>query len=160
MEQVKSSSTNIDKLWNYFKTNLLKTVDENVPSKMTRPKKSLPWINRNLTKQLKKKSRLSRKAKSSGKWEKYRHFSKEVKRNIRKAEWNHVNNVIKDNLEQNNIKPLFSCCKSKRQDNIGIAPLKSKGNLLTDAKSKANVLIKQFVSVFTRDSRNIAPEIG
>ena len=160
MEQAKSSSTNIDKLWNYFKTNLLKTVDENVPSKMTRPKKSSPWINRNLTKQLKKKSRLYRKAKSSGKWEKYRHFSKEVKRNIRKAEWNHVNNVIKDNLEQNNTKPLFSYCKSKRQDNIGIAPLKSKGNLLTDAKSKANVLIKQFVSVFTRDSGNVTPEIG
>ena len=71
-----------------------------------------------------------------------------------------MNNVIKNNLEQNNTKPLFSYCKSKRQDNIGIAPLKSKGNLLTDAKSKANVLIKQFVSVFRRDSSNIAPEIG
>ena len=80
------------------------------------------------------------------------HFSKEVKRNVRKAEWNHVNNVINDNLEQNNTIPLFSYCKSKRQDNIGIAPLKSKGNFLTVAKSKANVLIKQFVSVFTRDS--------
>ena len=160
MEQVKSSSTNIENLWTYFKTNLLETVDKNVPSKMSRPKKSSPWINRNISKQLKKKSRLYRKAKSSGKWEKYRHFSKEVKKNIRKAEWNHVNNVIKDSLEENNTKPLFSYCKSKRQDNIGIAPLKSKGNLLTDAKSKANILIKQFVSVFTRESDNIVPEIG
>ena len=113
-----------------------------------------------MRKQLKKKSRLYRKAKSSGKWEKYRHFSKEAKRNIRKAEWNHVNNVIKDSLEQNNTKPLFRYCKSKRQDNIGITPLKSKGNLLTDAKSKANILINQFVSVFTKDSDNTAPEIG
>ena len=71
-----------------------------------------------------------------------------------------MNNVIKNNLEQNNTKPLFSNCKSRRQDNIGIAPLKSKGNLLTDPKSKANVLMKQSVSVFTRDSSNIAPEIG
>ena len=134
MEQVKSSSTNIENLWTYFKTNLLETVDKNVPSKMSRPKKSSPWINRNISKQLKKKSRLYRKAKSSGKWEKYRHFSKEVKKNIRKAEWNHVNNVIKDSLEENNTKPLFSYCKSKRQDNIGIAPLKSKGNLLTSQK--------------------------
>ena len=37
---------------------------------------------------------------------------------------------------------------------------KSKGNLLTDAKSKANVLIKQFVSIFTRDSSNIASKSG
>ena len=39
---------------------------------------------------------------------KYRSFSKEVKRNIHKAKWNHVNNVIKDNLEQNTTKPLVS----------------------------------------------------
>ena len=70
-----------------------------------------------------------------------------------------MNNVIKDNLEQNNTKLRFSYCKSKRQDNFGIAPLKSKGTLLTNAKSKANVLIKQFVSVFTRDSSNSALEI-
>ena len=114
MEQVKSSSTNIENLWTCFKTNLLETVDKNVPSKMSRPKNSSPWINRNISKQLKKKNRLYRKAKSSGKWEKYRHFSKEGKKNIRKAEWNHVNNVIKDSLEENNTKPLFSYCKSKR----------------------------------------------
>ena len=54
----------------------------------------------------------------------------------------------------------LSYCKSKRQGNIGIVPLKSKGHLLTDAKSKANILIKQFVSVFTRESDNIVPEIG
>ena len=62
--------------------------------------------------------------------------------------------------QQNYTKPLFSYCKSKRQVNIGIAPLKSKGNLLTDATNKANILINQFVSVFTKDSDNTAPEIG
>ena len=45
---------------------------------------------------------------------KYRHFAKEVKRNILKAKWNHVNNVIKDNIERNNTKPLLSYCKSKK----------------------------------------------
>ena len=84
------------------------------------------------------------------------------KRNIRKAEWNHVNNVIKDNLEQNNTMPLFSYCKSNLQKTgqYWDCPLKSKGNLLTDAKSKANILIKHFVSVFTKYSDNTAPEIG
>ena len=72
------------------------------------------------------KSTTLRKAKSSGIW----HLSKEVKRNIRKAEWNHVNNIIKDNLDQNNANSFFSYCKSKRQDNIGVGPLKFKGNLV------------------------------
>ena len=54
------------------------------------------WINRNLTGQLKKKSRLF-----TGKHNQAaRLFSKEVKRNIRKAEWNHVNNVIKEILNK------------------------------------------------------------
>ena len=83
-----------------------------------------------------------------------------MKRNLRKAEWDHVNNVIQEGLNQNNTKPFWSYTKSKRQDNIGIAPLKSKGNLLTDAKSKANILLKQFISVFTKSTDNINPEVG
>ena len=83
-----------------------------------------------------------------------------MKRNLRKAEWDHVNNVIQDGLNQNNTKPFWSYTKSKRQDNIGIAPLKNKGNLLTDAKSKANILLKQFISVFTRSTDSTKPKVG
>ena len=83
-----------------------------------------------------------------------------MKRNLRKAEWDHVNKVIQDGLNQNNTKPFWSYTKSKRQDNIGIAPLKSKGNLLTDAKSKPNILLKQFILVFTKSTDNINPEVG
>ena len=57
---------------------------------------------------------LSSESKIKRQVEKYRHFAKEVKRNILKAKWIHVNNVIKDNIEQNNTKPLFSYCKSKK----------------------------------------------
>ena len=157
MQQTKSGE-NVETLWTYFKEKLLAAIDSHVPSKMSRS--SLPWLNRNIRKQLKKKHRLYKKAKASGKWEKYRHFSREVKRNLRKAEWDHVNNVIQEGLNQNNTKPFWSYTKSKRQDNIGIAPLKSKGNLLTDAKSKANILLKQFISVFTKSTDNINPEVG
>ena len=83
-----------------------------------------------------------------------------MKRNLKKAERDHVNNIIQEGLNQNNTKPFWSYTKSKRKDNIGIAPLKNKGNLLTDAKSKANILLKQFVSVFTRSTDNINPEVG
>ena len=159
MQQTKSGE-NVETLWTYFKEKLLAAIDSHVPSKMSRSKNSLPWLNRNIRKQLKKKHRLYKKAKASGKWEKYRHFSREVKRNLRKAEWDHVNNVIQEGLNQNNTKPFWSYTKSKRQDNIGIAPLKSKGNLLTDAKSKANILLKQFISVFTKSTDNINPEVG
>ena len=73
---------------------------------MMRPKKSLPLKNKNLTRQLKYEKSTSLKSKIKqhmGKYE-YKHFLKEIKRKIRKAEWNNVNNVFKDNLEQNNTK--------------------------------------------------------
>ena len=120
------STTHIERLWTYFKENLLSTIDKHVPSKMSRPKKNLPWINRNIRKQLKKKCRLYKKAKASGKWDKYsRQFAREVKRNLRKTERDHVNNVIQEGLNQNNTKPFWSYTKSKRQDNVGVALLKN-----------------------------------
>ena len=39
--------------------------------------------------------------------------------------------------------------KSKRQDTIGVAPLKSGGNLYSDSTSKAIILNEQFKSVYT-----------
>ena len=41
--------------------------------------------------------------------------------------------------------------KTKKQDNIGTAPLKLQGNLVTDSKGKAVILLNQFKSVFTRE---------
>ena len=78
MQQTKSGE-NVETLWTYFKEKLLAAIDSHVPSKMSRSKKSLPWLNRNFRKQFKKKHRLYKKAKVSGKWEKYKHFSREVK---------------------------------------------------------------------------------
>ncbi len=38
-----------------------------------------------------------------------------------------------------------------RTDSNSVAPLKDKGNTYTDPKDKANVLNRQFQSVFTED---------
>ena len=37
--------------------------------------------------------------------------------------------TIQDGLDNNNCKPFWRYIKAKRQDNIGVAPLKRKGNL-------------------------------
>ena len=69
-----------------------------------------------------------------------------------------MNGIIQEGLGNNKFKPFWRYTKSKRQDNIGIAPLKEKGNLITDSLSKANNLVKQFQSVFTRFKDSILPE--
>jgi hypothetical protein len=47
-------------------------------------------------------------------------------------------------MENNNSKPSWKYVKSRKQDNIGVAPLKEKGKLVSHSKEKAQILIKQF----------------
>ena len=63
--------------------------------------------------------------------------------------WQYVNNILLEGLQSKDCKPFWRYVKSKRQDTIGVAPLKSKGNLFLDSKSKATILNDQFKSVFT-----------
>ena len=53
-----------------------------------------------------------------------------------------------------NDKPFWKYIKSKRQDARGIAPLKKGANLISDSKGKAELLLNQFKSVFTKTTDN------
>jgi hypothetical protein len=90
----------------------------------------------------------------------YKHYQKECKRQIRKAEWNYINSAIQEGMEKNNTKPFwkYMYVKSRKQDNIGVAPLKERGHLINNSKEKAQILIKQFSSVFTWEKVNKMPK--
>ena len=68
----------------------------------------------------------------------------------------YVNKTIQDGFE-NNSKSFWRYIKSKRQDNIGTAPLKRKGSLFSDSKDKAQILVEQFRSVFTKMGTYVLP---
>ena len=53
---------------------------------------------------LKRKARLHKHAKRTGNFKEYRHFQKECKRQFRKAEWDHINNIISEGFENKNSK--------------------------------------------------------
>ena len=79
------------------------------------------------------------------------------KREFKKAETDYVNKTIQEGFENNNSKPFWRYIKSKRQDNIGTAPLKRKGSLFNDCKDKAQILVEQFRSVFTKMGTCVLP---
>ena len=60
-------------------------------------------------------------------------------------------------MEKNNAKPFWKYVKSRKQDNIEVAPLKERGHLINNSKEKAQIIIKQFSSVFTREKVNKMP---
>ena len=124
------------------------SLDNHIPSKQVKSNNRLPWINHKIRKMLKKKQNLYNQAKKSKKWANYRHFQKTCKREIRKAEWDYINNSILEGMSKNNSKPSWKYVRLRKQDNIGVAPLKKQGQLANDSKEKAQILLDQFTSVF------------
>ena len=147
----------VNEVWIFFKNILMKKVEELIPSKMSGSRPKSPWINREVKKMLKKKHRLFKQAKKSNNWTNYKQFQKECKRTLRRAEWSFVNNVIIEGLTNKNTKPFWKYIKSRKQDNIGVAPLKDKSTLFSDSKTKAKILLNQFQSVFTPEDDSPLP---
>ena len=152
------SSSTIEDLWCSFKSGIEQSMDRNIPTKVCKNRKSLPWYNRNLKRMVRRKSRLYKHAKKSNQWGSFKAFQKTCKKASKKAEINHINNVIQKGLSENNSKPFWRYVKSRRQDSIGVSPLKKMGQLVNDGKGKAQILVEQFQSVFTRDDDQQHPD--
>ena len=130
------SGKSIHELWDTFMTELLKAINENVPSKMFKTNTATPWIRGRAKRVLRRKARIYRRARKTKNWSHYRKCQRDCKRELRKAEWAYINNTINDSLKQNNSKPFWKYVKSKKEDNIGVSPLKSGNHLVTDGKGK------------------------
>ena len=63
-----------------------------------------------------------------------------------------MNNTITEGLANNNSKPFWKYIKAQKNDNVGVSPLKSQGKLHSEGKDKAEILINQFSSVFTKQT--------
>jgi hypothetical protein len=85
----------------------------NIPSKLSKKRRSLPWLNKDLKEMAKLRSRLYKNAKQT---------QHECKIAFKKAEINHINNTIQKGLEENNSKPFWWYVISRRQDSVGVAP--------------------------------------
>ena len=63
-------------------------------------------------------------------------------------------------MEDNDSRPFWKYIKAQRQDNIGVTALKNKGQLHTDNRVKAEILNKQFKSVFTKEDKSKIPRLS
>lgn len=107
---------------------------------------------------MRRKVKLYRPARKSKQWTEYKKYQKECKTQFHKAETQYVNNIITEGLEKNDRKPFWRYAKAKKQDNIGIAPLRHQGSMTNDSKEKANILNDQFKSVFTKSTSTTLEE--
>jgi len=76
-----------------------------------------------------------------------------VQKKLRQAYWTYVDDIVTTQPTDQNIhnsqKRFWTFIKHKKKDNQTIIGLKEHGQLHSDPKSKANILNRQFQSVFT-----------
>ena len=149
---INSANSSVDDLWTRLKTGIEESMTKNVPSKISKSRKSVPWFDKNLRKMVRRKSRMYKHAKKTKQWGNYKAFQKECKKAFKKAEISHINNTIQKGLDEQNTKPFWRYVKSRCQDFIGVAPLKKMGQLINDRKEQAQILVEQFKSTFTVDN--------
>ena len=152
METQYKAGADAQSLWDMFKNGIMKATHNHVPSHTLKIKGGYPWINRSIKRMLAKKRRLYKKAKKSKNWNNYIFFQKECDQALKKAEDDYINKTISEGFASNNPRPFWRFIKQRGQDNTGVAPLYKQGKLISDSKSKAQIMLDQFKSVFTIDT--------
>ena len=77
------------------------------------------------------------------------------------AYYQYTNSKIRESKQNGgNLKKFWSFIKSKRNDHIGVAPLKKNGIAHSNSQTKADILNTQFSSVFAKGGKINIPNLG
>lgn len=147
-------SSSVEDVWQQIKQFILKTVTNNVPSKLVGAKRSHPpWLTARVCRYIKRRDRLAAIAKKSGSEIDRRRFRKarnEVNLFVKHSYQDYLNTII-GNLHDDK-RAFYRFIKNKKTDPIGIPPLKTSQGLLESDTDKANALNDYFSSVFTKEN--------
>ena len=163
LEQAERSDVN--QLWTRFKDKIISGMEKYISSKMLKGSRHRkPWATKRVKAlQSKQKKFFSKKKKTkSGKTERaYRAVKAAAQREERKAYWNYIANLIEvgdDDWKTPKQKRFWSYIRNTRKDNAGISPLKENGRLFSRAKDKADILGRQYESVYTHEDVSSIPK--
>ena len=150
-----------ENMYSDFSSNIQKVMDKHIPTKIVRGNKDRQWVSVHTKKLIKRRDKMCGKARSGNtraksKFKSIKHL---IQKKIREDYNKYVNSIITDNedsysTQANNSssKKFWSFVKSLKRDNTGVAPLKENGILTSDPTEKAEILNKQYQSVFTHDN--------
>ena len=152
------NSVTTEQLWMEFSDTIKSSMEKNIPTKIISKRNITPWVNRKVKRSLKHKQRAYNHAKKSGKpedWNKFRSMRRRVTKETRHS----YRRYIKEVCIQGN-KRFWTFIKGLRKDSAGIPALKNEDCILvTDNIKKAELLNKQFKSVFTQEDTDHLPQI-
>ena len=129
-------------------------ITSHVPTKQSNSRHTVPWLTTELRCMCRKKQRLYNRAKKSRKehhWSTYKSHKKSTAKALNKARIDYINGILQAGLDEGNPKPFSRYIFSQRNGRGGVAALKEDGKLHTGGQKKAEILNKQFISVFSVD---------
>ena len=147
--------------WQMLKDAITTATTKHIPTKLSKSRNQLPWINPIIKQKMKKRKHLYDKAKLTNTyddWNAYKQARNEVNLLLESAHHNYCTRLFEDSSTCK--KRFWTYIKSKKKDHTGVAPLNDEGNTYTDAKHKAQILNKQFESVFTNEDVLSIPRLG
>ena len=158
--------TDVESLWTEFRDKISEGTSSFVPSKRIKGKNKLPWVNINIKRLIRKRDKLYHKQRKSNKQEDIQHYKNIkhlVQRKMRQAHNTYIDSILgimESHIADNEVSPtqtyvpkkLFTLLKHAKRDSCGVSPLKEGGNLCSLPTEKANILNRQFHSVFSPKS--------
>jgi len=153
------SDSSVEDSWSAFKTIMNGAMEKHIPQKTLSGRWDIPWMTRDIKKQIRLKQRLYKKAKNTRlhtDWAKFKAKQVAVKNLLAQAHEDHLSSLLNfdNNDERERIsvtKKFWSYVKSKRRDISGVSPLIKDNKEVTDSKGKAEILNDQYDSVFTNE---------
>ncbi|CAH1257246.1 SLCO3A1 [Branchiostoma lanceolatum] len=91
-------------------------------------------------------------------WENFKTMRRLTKHKIKRAHNDYLKEILDEALE--NPKKFWQYVKSRKQTASGVAPLSDHGELVVDGQGKAEILSRQYDSVFTVEDLTTVPELG
>ena len=156
-EELKGLDT--ERTWQKLKNMVTGAMDRHIPWKSMKGRKKPRWLTGGIKRLIRKKKQLwarSRQSGSSRDQEAYKHAVKEVKKAIHEEKKKLEKKVAAESKEKP--KQFFQYLKGERSNKVNVGPLKDEtGRLVVDDKEMADVLNKQYASVFTEDDGSAVP---
>jgi hypothetical protein len=156
----------VEENWKDFKNILQSVMRENIPQKTLSGRNHIPWMTYSIRRKIRQKQRLYNKAKRSREekdWKAFRDARRTIKHLLEKAHTDYVMNLLSmpdSNKQHTSItKKFWRYIKSQKRDSCGISPLTEDGRTHEDNKGKAEVLSRQFQSVFTKEDNTYIPQM-
>ena len=161
-----TQASSAEELWTNFWRLTSTLMKKYIPTKLISGKKiNKPWINKKIKFLMRCRDKLfrrMRKTKNEKDVRRFKDCKKAVQKQERQSYWSYTNNIIEvgdpDSDQQPKQKRFCSYIKSLRKDTTGVAPLKDNGHLFNAPRDKAEILSRQYQSVYTQDSPVPEPE--